>query len=243
MLSALENFFLGYVETFLTGEEEFDRNIVLKREHSLRVRDQASRIAEEELSDPEARLDAVSAALLHDLGRFEQFRRFRTYHDAVSIDHGNLSAELTGELVPEMSEAVREAIRVHNKLAIPEELPERTKLLARVVRDADKIDIMTVLFDYLDNPVNEAVVYGLSTEPVLSPKVRADLEAGRSANHSDFRTVTDFFASKLTWIDDLNFAASRRVYRERGYLDRLARHLPATPEIADLVERAREKLR
>lgn len=156
MKISLEQHLRDYAASFYNGQPENDRNIRLKIDHTFRVRDEARRIAAAELPDPAERSLAERAALLHDLSRFEQFARFGTFKDAASFDHGDRSAELAAEqhLLDDLDEAaqadVLDAIRSHNKLAIPGTLSERGTVLAQVVRDADKIDIMPILFDYLN---------------------------------------------------------------------------------------------
>lgn len=166
MKISLEQHLRDYAASFYNGQPENDRNIRLKIDHTFRVRDEARRIAAAELPDPAERSLAERAALLHDLSRFEQFARFGTFKDAASFDHGDRSAELAAEqhLLDDLDEAaqadVLDAIRSHNKLAIPGTLSERGTVLAQVVRDADKIDIMPILFDYLKHPTNKSVEIG-----------------------------------------------------------------------------------
>ncbi len=249
MPTPLERHLAAYAASFLRNEPEFDRNIRLKLGHSFRVRNEARRIAAaEHFPEREAGL-AELAALLHDYSRFEQFAKFRTFNDAESFDHGDVSARLAAgrQLLepltsPEERNRILEAIRVHNKLAIPEEFTEAERRLAAIVRDADKIDIMPILLDYLGRPENESIVFGLSREPRLSPAVREALRAGRSPAHRDMRTVCDFTAGKLAWVHDLNYASSRAEYRRREFLPRLRRFLPDTGEIEEVYRAALKQL-
>lgn len=233
----LTTFFTAYADRFLTGEADFDRNILLKREHSLRVLHEAEALAAAEIPDAETRNLTEVAALLHDLSRFEQFQKFRTYNDLASFDHGDRSAELVEELrlLDEFEDAARsdilDAVRHHNKLALPENLSPRGAIIARAVRDADKLDIFPILLDYLARPGNEVVVLNLKPSPELSPAVLKDMLAGRCPKLGDLRTKTDFLVSKLLWVNDLNFRHSLREFRRRDYVGRLGRYLPETPEV------------
>ena len=168
MLSKLEREFAVYAQSFFTGEESIDRNLRLKLAHSFRVRNEMRRLAQAESFSPEETRGALRTALLHDLSRFEQFQRFHSFNDAESFDHGDRSAELaaSGDWLegfgPEERDAILTAIRVHNKLAIPPGLPELALLWSRAIRDADKLDIIPILLDYLEDPENESIVFGLS---------------------------------------------------------------------------------
>ena len=248
MKISLEQHLRDYAASFYNGQPENDRNIRLKIDHTFRVRDEARRIAAAELPDPAERSLAERAALLHDLSRFEQFARFGTFKDAASFDHGDRSAELAAEqhLLDDLDEAaqadVLDAIRSHNKLAIPGTLSERGTVLAQVVRDADKIDIMPILFDYLKHPTNKSVVLNLAASPEITPAVWDDLAAQRTPPHAELRTVADFVSAKLNWVYDLNYPTSRRIFRERGYLETLKDFLPHTQQVETLYRAASARL-
>ena len=240
--------FRHYAEGFLSGEEEFDRSIRLKIEHSFRVRSEAAALAASEDFPPSvARLTDV-AAMLHDFGRFEQFRRFRTFHDAVSVDHGQLGTRLlvaqrflAGDTPAERG-MVLAAVRWHNALALPPGLSGVAWQVASAIRDADKLDILPILFDYLEHPDNRAVVWNLEDSPRLTPAVRERLLRRESPFYRDFHNAVDFIASKLGWVYDLNYDHSRSEFARRGYLGRLRRYLPDTAEIAEIFELASKAL-
>lgn len=248
MLSPLEQDFTNYAKGFFTGCETVDRNLRLKLGHTFRVRNEAAALALAECFPPELETLALRAALLHDLSRFEQFSRHRSFNDAESFDHGDRSAELALErgmlddLTGEQREDVLAAIRVHNKPAIPEGLTQRARQLAGAVRDADKLDILPILIDHLRNPENESIVFGLKNEPELTPAVRDALLRGESPKHRDMRTVFDFIAGKLSWANDLNYGWSRREFRDRGYFDTVMEFLPDTPLFRELRANAMQAL-
>ena len=248
MLSKLEREFAVYAQSFFTGEESIDRNLRLKLAHSFRVRNEMRRLAQAESFSPEETRGALRTALLHDLSRFEQFQRFHSFNDAESFDHGDRSAELaaSGDWLegfgPEERDAILTAIRVHNKLAIPPGLPELALLWSRAIRDADKLDIIPILLDYLEDPENESIVFGLSGKPELSPLVLESIMRGECPRHRDMRTVCDFVASKFLWANDLNFHWSREEFLRRGYLDRIMAHLPRTEMFVRLYENACRRL-
>jgi len=75
--------FLKYVSAY---DEQVDA-IRFKKEHSLRVRMQAMKIAKQEGFTREECELAELIGLLHDIGRFEQVRLYNTFDDAHSIDH------------------------------------------------------------------------------------------------------------------------------------------------------------
>ena len=69
----------------------------LKHEHTLRVLDNISIISRGEGFN--SRLVNLSKviAILHDIGRYNQLKKYGTFSDAKSIDHANLSWQISRE--------------------------------------------------------------------------------------------------------------------------------------------------
>lgn len=68
--------------------------IKLKIDHTLRVVDNAVELAKN-LSLPEDKIEIVrTIGLLHDIGRFEQWKNYQTFYDVDSVDHGNYGYEV-----------------------------------------------------------------------------------------------------------------------------------------------------
>ncbi|MDR0932919.1 MAG: HD domain-containing protein [Victivallales bacterium] len=239
MLSALEQNFIAYAQSFYTNDKSIDRNLQLKLAHSFRVRNEMEKLAQHENFAPNLIKLALRTALLHDLSRFEQFSCFHTFNDAESFDHGDRSAELATEsnFLTDLSDGEQQdvltAIRVHNKLAIPDELSGQARTLAQAIRDTDKLDIIPILLEHLANPENKSIVFELSQTPELSPLVRESIARGECPRHCDMRTVTDFIASKIVWVNDLNFNWSKREFRRRKYIEQIMKFLPDIPELIE----------
>lgn len=83
--------------TFLSYANSYDTTnprIALKLDHSLRVAQVCRRIAQSEgFSEQDCNL-AWLIGLLHDIGRFEQLRRWNTFSDAQSTSHADLSVDV-----------------------------------------------------------------------------------------------------------------------------------------------------
>lgn len=99
-------------KTFQEYTDRYDSTnpkIKLKIDHTYRVADLCEQIAQSlELSAAEVDLAWLSG-MLHDVGRFEQLRRYNTFSDAQSIDHARFAVELLydegliADYVPEIS--------------------------------------------------------------------------------------------------------------------------------------------
>lgn len=84
------NAFAEYVRNY----DPSDEKIKLKIDHTYRVAGLCQRIAESlGLSEPDVDI-AWLLGMLHDMGRFEQIRRFGTFNDAQSVDHAEFGADL-----------------------------------------------------------------------------------------------------------------------------------------------------
>lgn len=82
--------FAAYVDNYNSE----DPKIKLKILHTYRVAELCDTIGASEGLSGEALDAAWMCGLLHDIGRFEQIRRYGTFQDAVSIDHALLSTTI-----------------------------------------------------------------------------------------------------------------------------------------------------
>ena len=216
-------------------------HIDLKRDHSLRVHALATRIVSREgLVPPVLHL---AAALLHDVGRFPQYERFRTYRDDESVDHGEEGArflkesDFLADFSPLERDAVIEAVRLHNKRTLPEDMDPLVRSICEAVRDADKLDIVPVVLSRMmpDGPRDGIITLGLEDESGAWTESVADaVEAGESPAYTDMRYVNDFKLLLASWGPMLVHGASRDIYAGRGYLDTLFALLPQTARFGEL---------
>ena len=256
-IASHQRFFTAFFEDFLAREKEDKSPLRLKYEHSMRVLEHAGRLADSgefaaeakrlPLPPPLLERAALLAALYHDVARFPQFYRWRTFRDKSSVDHGRFGvkilkseAALTEER-PELRRLVQSAIVLHNRYCLPAKLPPQIRLIADTVRDADKLDICRVFAAQLasSGPRSSTVLLSVKDDPKLhSPKVLEDALARRVASYADLRSVNDFRVLLGTWQYDLRFAASRGQLAREGHLRRLLEDLPPLPPF----QSAREQL-
>ena len=87
-------------------------------------------------------------ALLHDIGRFEQWMKYESFADYKTVDHALFSSQLLFDdgLIREFiddsqyDQIIKVAIEQHNKYQIDQGFDERTLLFIHLIRDADKLD-------------------------------------------------------------------------------------------------------
>ena len=87
------SWFSRFVQEHAAGNEQDQRNIILKEEHTMRVCAHALRIAAGIGLDATATALAETMALFHDVGRFPQYVRYRTFEDSRSTNHAVLGAK------------------------------------------------------------------------------------------------------------------------------------------------------
>jgi putative nucleotidyltransferase with HDIG domain len=250
-LLALKNWFTGYCDSFSAPIREDQQNIMVKRLHTQAVCENAMQIGRDLNLKGEDLLLAESIALLHDVGRFPQYDRYKTFNDSISVNHAALGAQVLLEqgvlraLTEQERNLIVHAVTLHNVYSVPASLDDRLLLFVKLTRDADKLDIWRIFVEYFIQDGSEratAVVLGLPDTPAYSTGILACLARGELANKLDLRTLNDFKLLQLTWLYDLNFAASLRMVREREYIDKIAGMLPDVHEIKEAVDFGRAYL-
>ncbi len=218
--------------SYAAGYDAADPMIRLKIVHTFRVAGLCDRIAAS-LGLQGAELDlAWFLGLLHDIGRFEQVRRYGTFFDAQSVDHAELSADILfreglidsfpTEGLPEgWRELSETAVRQHNKLALPEALTGRTRRYAEILRDADKVDIFRVVAEI---PMEERLGKSsaiLREDGGASPEVMECVYAHCCVPRSARRSKFDAQLGHGCMAFELVFPESRKIAEEQGFLDRI----------------------
>ncbi len=247
-LDALHSWFDSYVEPFLATDREGVQNIRLKIEHTRKVCEVMALLSDGEgLSENEA-IIAAAVALLHDVGRFPQYRRWRTFLDSDSDNHARLAIDVIREekvlagIDPSEQLLIEEAVRFHNMLAPPAGIQSPTRKYINLIRDADKLDIWRVFVEMLALPPEQrpsAITLGLEDLPgTVSESCIVMLNAGSIVRLDSILCVNDFRLLQISWVYDLTCDTSRRILRERGYIPVLAASLPERADIREAVSKA-----
>ena len=248
-LAALHDWFASYCASFRSADPEMQRNFDLKELHTRNVCEAAHLIAQG--GGARRLMLAEAAALCHDLGRFPQYRDFRTFMDKDSLNHAHLSAQILKQgalldfLPKDERSAVICAVRLHNAFQVPPGLPPEADNLLRIVRDADKIDIWRIFIEYFHAPEGERASgagLGFPDLPVCSPEVLAAVGAGEMVQLSSLKNLNDFKLLQLSWVYDINFLSTLRLVKERGVLERLAATLPEDEPVLDVLARVQSYL-
>lgn len=248
VVAAVRRRFFRYVRPFVSETAGNRGAYLLKVRHSIRVRREISGLARDlGLGPAPARLAAV-LGLLHDIGRFEQYAVHGTFTDSRSVDHGVFGArvvERIGILAPlddHRRDIVTFGIRHHNQASLPADAPADHLLFARLVRDADKLDIFRLIARHggrLDAAYCDPAGEPLPADRSVSPPVAAAITEGRIVAAADVRNRQDLILLRMGWVADINTRPALVQIRRRGVVDALAAHLQQTNETTALVDRIR----
>jgi len=204
-----------------------DGKIALKYNHILRVAEISKKIAMElNLSEEDVKL-AELIGIFHDIGRFEQVKRFNTFVDKDSINHGEYGVKVLFEegLIEQFEidekyyRTIKLAVLNHNRKAIDSEgMSENELLHCKIIRDSDKLDIFYVLTT--DKFINSYGTENMADEKFSEEIVREFYE-DHCIDYKQMKTFGDRWVAHMTYIYDFNFKSSYRVMKEKKYLDKL----------------------
>ena len=212
---------------FISYTSNYDSNnihISRKIDHTFRVMELSKKIAENLNLNKEDIELASLIGLLHDLARFEQRRIYGNFSDSKSVDHGDLAVTILekNEYIRkyiednQFDDIIKIAIKNHNKFKIQDGLDERTLLHSKIVRDADKLDIMYEGVHMFYNTAEE--VNQIENYPIAQEYYEQFLQRKQILRKKE-PTVLDGMICMISFIFDLNFDYSKRVILKENYIN------------------------
>lgn len=215
-------------EEYLNGYDREDDKVRLKIVHTYCVVDCAEEIARRMGLSEEDRELAGIIGLLHDIGRFEQLKRFDSFAPD-TMDHAAYGAEIlfgSQNMIrrflddDRFDDVIKTAITCHSSFELGEIPDRRTLLHARLIRDADKLDNCRVK---LEEPLE--VLLGVSADEagkgLVSPRVWQACMDRRSVLSSDRVTSVDYWISYIAQYYDVNFPETLSIIKEKNYIQKM----------------------
>ena len=183
-------------EKYLDEYDREDEQICLKIVHTYGVVKYAGEIARKmECSGEDVEL-AELIGLLHDIGRFEQIRRFHSFEPG-TMDHAVFGAEL---------------------------LFGEEKLIRRFVED-DKFDELIDAAIRKHSEAMLGVSEKAAGEGLISPAVWESCLRRESVLSADRHVPVDYWVSYLAQYYDINFPETCEIIEEEDYITRIAGRL------------------
>ncbi len=214
--------------------------------HSYRVMDISKKIAQSlNLLQEEIEI-ATLIGLLHDIARFEQFSRYKTFRDIDSIDHGNLGVEILKKNnfirkfidVDRYDNIIIKAIKNHNKFEIEQNLTKEEELYAKIIRDADKLDIF----------YESAYIFWKDSKyevenSIITPYTEDEFHKQKliSRNKVIGTNELDKIIITIAFIFDIYFPETFRILKEKDYINTIINQFSfKDDEVKEKIEKIRE---
>jgi hypothetical protein len=236
------------------SEEALRRNLELKCEHTMRVVRNARDIAESVAADArffrgaDGRHEIAVAqivAYLHDAGRFGQLRRNGTFSDIAGENHAALSArairdEGLCEWFSEPDEAaIVTAVAQHNAYRVDAPDGSRAMMHAKIIRDADKLDIFGIMTD--TGAARKYTLYNDESGGAFSDRLLAAVIGHANLRYEDIKTREDWALFNVSLIYDINYPRAFDEIKRNGYAEKiLAPHVGRHPLIPEAIRSANE---
>ncbi len=228
-----KNRFQQYYESVKPITEKHNEVNKLKYHHTFRVVNEIKLLGEHLKLSEESIFFVKLIALFHDVGRFEQFARYQTFSDKDSIDHAELSVQIIREnnllsgLDEKDTSLVETAILNHNKFAIAKNLTDEQLFFTKLIRDADKLDILYVVTNkkkyYIPDDAKD-------DSQELNQAFVENIKNYELASYDDINGVLDYVLLRLSWVFDLSFGYTVQQFRERNYLKKMLEQLPESEQ-------------
>ncbi len=213
----MDNFLQIFREYIHSNYDMSNELICEKYNHSIRVAILMQMLSNKlKLTDEEYQI-AFLIGLVHDLGRFREVERSQKFNN-LSFDHGAYSNKImfndglieSFKVNPRYYLIIRKALYFHNKKDLTGPMTEEEELFAKMIRDADKLDIL-----YIRSLKKHLL---LDSEP--TEKVKEDFLHDRSIDLHDMKLKgkADSILLYLSFIKDLYFDESYELAVILGFL-------------------------
>ena len=211
--------FIEYTNKYDLKSDDIKRKIG----HSIRVMEISKQIATKlGLNAQEIEL-AELIGLLHDIGRFKQYDEIGLGDNIEGFDHGDYGVEVLNKDIrkyikdEQYDEIIKKAVKNHNQFEIEKGLTQEQLLFAKIIRDADKLDIMyeSVELFYKGNEeeVNKSVLIHKVYEQFINEKII------KRQKDIIFEKVNDIVCV-MAFIYDIYFKQTYEIIKEQDYINK-----------------------
>lgn len=240
--------FSEYFHAQHAKNDEQQQLFKLKYTHCQHVRKAVLDIGKNLYSDLNHLDLAEVAGLYHDIGRFEQARRYDSCLDYKTEDHAVLGAKIVRkehllfDLNIKEQEIILTAIALHNKIELPDTLDSTSLWVTKLLRDADKLDIWRVVTEYYQSRSQNKNAYielELSDSPFVTEDVCLAVMKKKLVRLNELKSLNDFKILQMGWVFDINFIETLRLLVAREYIQSIINTLPDLPIVHEVATKVR----
>lgn len=248
MYEALFNQAKQEFHSYLRNYDIQNPKIHLKIVHTYGVVKAAEYLIEKKQLSLEDAYICKCIALLHDIGRFEQLRRYNSFDDSI-MPHAQCSLDILfsegyiKRFIPERKwdGLIYKAIQYHGVYRMPEGLPDPVRFHTALIRDEDKIDNFRVKATDSVTAMVDVEAENLGSEEI-SEHIFASFLQHKPILNSSRITHMDMWVSYLGYLFDFNFTESLLYLLEHNYINRIIDRIPYTnPKTAHQMESIRKE--
>jgi|GEM_PF-676869 len=233
--------FEEYFQSLTVDLTENQKRIEDVRSHSMRVQGYIRQISKTVLQTEDEIRMAEVVALLHDLGRASLIAKGTVSPMNIQRDHAVLSAQLIQrmdffqKLPSDIQLIALKSVENHNKLKLPKLDTEQQTLFARLLRDADKLDIFEYSYKFFKEKsgIQPIMTFDLINSVEVSEKIIKSIMAGKTAAVEDMKSMNDYKLLLISMAFDLNFKFTFRLISEKQYIQKIYETLPKRDQIID----------
>ncbi|MDY6799732.1 MAG: HD domain-containing protein [Bacteroidota bacterium] len=238
-----QHWFTNYTQKYIQQYPNLKENIEIKADHCRKVSHEIVGLAKSMELEQNDILLAETIGLFHDVGRFKQYVKYKTFSDSKSQNHAELAIEVLNEnnLLEDLSgyevEIIHQSILNHNKAEIVLKNNEDVIFFSKLIRDADKLDIWRLITEYYmvkeqnAETKNQTLELELPDNDEISDEVFQAIINKQVVLKESMRTLNDFKLLQIGWLFDLNFDYSIKRLHEKKYLDKIFEYLPKNEKV------------
>jgi len=213
-----------YYEEYANEYDSKDLKIKLEIEHMYKTSENAKWLAENlRLSTKDVKL-AELIGLLHNIGKLEQIRKYKTLMDRDSINHAEYGVEILFKkgLIRKFidsekyDEIIKLAILNHNQSKLEKINDAKILLHCKLIRDADKLDIFNMV---LTNELERTYPLRDYPKEKISELVKEEFKVKNIVTYKNVKSCADLVAMQIALVYDINYLYSLQRIKSENYLE------------------------
>jgi 5'-deoxynucleotidase YfbR-like HD superfamily hydrolase len=234
---AFEEFFQALIIDFPENQHQIEEI----RGHSLRVVSTSMVMADVLLQTEEEKRIAIINAMFHDFGKASLLSK-NMEPLVIQREHATISSKIIQQLDFFQSLSAEEQLIIirsvenHNQIKLPKLDNDQQMMFAKLLRDADKLDVFDASFRYFKEryTIQPLISRELNNNIEVSDKILKSIWAGKPAAYEDMKSMNDYKLVLISMVFDLNYKYTFRVMSEKQYIQKIYETLPKRDSIIEV---------